>query len=122
MALIYYLTQIQFEFGTIKLLRQECDRVGISRPLIVTDPGVKAAGILQRTLDLLPGLPVGVFDETPSNPTEAAVRAATELFHARSCDGLIAVGGGSAIDSAKRVAIATRHKGPLKNYATIEGG
>ena len=122
MALIYYLTQTQFEFGTIKLLRQECDRVGISRPLIVTDPGVKAAGILQRTLDLLPGLPVAVFDETPSNPTEAAVRAATKLFHARSCDGLIAVGGGSAIDCAKRVAITARHEGPLKNYATIEGG
>jgi 4-hydroxybutyrate dehydrogenase len=50
------------------------------------------------------------------------VRAATELFHARSCDGLIAVGGGSAIDCAKGVAIAARHEGPLKNYATIEGG
>ena len=41
MALIYYLTQIQFEFGAIKLLRQECERVGISRPLVVTDQGVK---------------------------------------------------------------------------------
>ena len=49
MALIYYLTQIQFEFGAIKLLRQECERVGISRPLVVTDQGVKAAGILQKS-------------------------------------------------------------------------
>jgi 4-hydroxybutyrate dehydrogenase len=122
MALIYYLTQIQFEFGAIKLLRQECDRVGISRPMIVTDQGVKAAGILQKALAALPGLPVAVFDRTPSNPTEAAVRAATELFHTRSCDGLIAVGGGSAIDCAKGVAIAARHEGPLRNYATIEGG
>ena len=122
MALIYYLTQIQFEFGAIKLLRQECDRVGILRPLIVTDQGVKAAGILQKALDVLPGMPVAVFDRTPSNPTEAAVRAATEMFHAKSCDGLIAVGGGSAIDCAKGVAIAARHEGPLKNYATIEGG
>lgn len=122
MSLIYYLTQIQFEFGAIKLLRQECDRVGITRPLIVTDQGVKAAGILQRALDVLPGLPVAVFDQTPSNPTEAAVRAATAVFNAQACDGLIAVGGGSAIDCAKGVAIAATHAGPLKTYATIEGG
>ena len=43
MALIFYVTQVQFEFGAIRLLRQECDRVGITRPLIVTDQGVKAA-------------------------------------------------------------------------------
>ena len=47
MAFINYVTQIQFDFGAVKLLRQECERVGISKPLIVTDPGVKAAGILQ---------------------------------------------------------------------------
>ena len=122
MALIYYLTQIQFEFGAIKLLRQECERVEISRPLVVTDQGVKAAGILQKALDVLAPMQVAVFDRTPSNPTEAAVRAATEVFHAKACDGLVAVGGGSAIDCAKGVAIAARHQGPLKNYATIEGG
>ena len=122
MALIYYVTQVQFEFGAIKLLRQECERVGITRPLVVTDQGVKAAGILQKALDALAGLPVAVFDQTPSNPTEAAVRAATTVFHANRCDGLVAVGGGSAIDCAKGVAIAARHEGPLKHYATIEGG
>jgi len=122
MAFIYYVTQIQFEPGAIRLLKQECERVGISRPLIVTDPGVKAAGILQKALDALPGLTVAVFDQTPSNPTEAAVRAAAELFKAGNCDGLIAVGGGSAIDCAKGVAIAATHEGPLKTYATIEGG
>ncbi len=122
MSLIYYVTQIQFEFGAIKLLRQECERVGISRPLIVTDPGVKAAGILQKALDALPGMPVTVFDQTPSNPTEAAVRAAAALYKASGCDGLIAVGGGSAIDCAKGVAIAATHEGPLTTYATIEGG
>lgn len=122
MAFIYYVTQIQFEFGAVTLLRQECARVGISRPLIVTDPGVKAAGILQKALDALPGLTVTVFDQTPSNPTEAAVRAAATLYKASGCDGLIAVGGGSAIDCAKGVAIAATHEGPLTTYATIEGG
>ena len=122
MAFIYYVTQVQFEFGAIKLLGQECERVGIKRPLVVTDPGVKAAGILQKALDALPGLSVAVFDQTPSNPTEAAVLAAAELYKTSGCDGLIAVGGGSAIDCAKGVAIAATHEGPLTSYATIEGG
>ena len=122
MAFIYYVTQIQFDFGAIKLLKQECERVGISRPLIVTDAGVKAAGILQKALDQLPGMSVTVFDQTPSNPTEAAVRSAASLYKSSSCDGLIAVGGGSAIDCAKGVAIAATHEGPLTTYATIEGG
>ncbi len=122
MAFIYYVTQIQFEFGAVKLLKQECERVGITRPLIVTDPGVKGAGILQKALDALPGVQVAVFDQTPSNPTEAAVRAAAALYKSAGCDGLIAVGGGSAIDCAKGVAIAATHEGPLTTYATIEGG
>ena len=122
MALIYYVTQIQFDFGAVQLLRQECQRVGIARPLVVTDAGVKAAGVLQKALDALGDLPHAVFADTPSNPTEAAVRAATALYRAQGCDGLIAVGGGSAIDCAKGVAIAATHEGPLTRYATIEGG
>jgi alcohol dehydrogenase class IV len=122
MALIQYLTQVQFEFGAIRLLSSECARVGINRPLIVTDAGVRAAGVLQKALDALGDLEVAVFDQTPSNPTEAAVRAAVEVYRSQRCDGLVAVGGGSAIDCAKGVAIAATHEGPLKTYATIEGG
>ncbi len=122
MAFIYYVTQIQFDFGAVKLLKQECERVGITRPLVVTDAGVRAAGVLQKALDAMPGMTVAVFDQTPSNPTEAAVRAAAAMYKAQGCDGLIAVGGGSAIDCAKGVAIAATHEGPLKHYATIEGG
>lgn len=122
MALIHYITQVQFDFGAIGLLKQECERHGISRPLFVTDAGVKAAGLLQRALDALPGLASAVYDQTPSNPTEAAVRAATTIYVASRCDGLVAIGGGSAIDCAKGVAIAATHPGPLKTYATIEGG
>ena len=122
MALIYYITQIQFDFGAIKLMAQECARVGINRPLIVTDAGVKAAGLLQKALGSLPDMPVAVFDQTPSNPTEAAVRAAASVYASQNCDGLIALGGGSSIDCAKGVAIAATHPGPLAGYATIEGG
>ena len=126
MAFINYVTQIQFDFGAVRLLPQECARVGITRPLVVTDAGVRAAGVLDKALAALQApqgaLPVTVFDQTPSNPTEAAVRVAVQLYHAHQCDGLIAVGGGSAIDCAKGIAIAATHPGPLVHYATIEGG
>ena len=122
MAFINYVTQIQFEHGAIALLPQECVRVGMTRPLIVTDAGVKAAGVLQKALDALRGWDVEVFDQTPPNPTEDAVRAAAALYRQKGCDGLIAVGGGSAIDCAKGVALVATHEGPLTRYATIEGG
>jgi 4-hydroxybutyrate dehydrogenase len=122
MAQILYVTNILIEFGALAQLKAECERVGITRPLIVTDAGVKAAGLLDRTRAALPGLAPEVFDQTPSNPTEAAVRAAVEVYRQGGCDGLIALGGGSAIDCAKGVAIAATHEGPLKTYATIEGG
>jgi 4-hydroxybutyrate dehydrogenase len=122
MAFIYYITQVQLDFGVVKLLPQECERTGMKRPLVVTDAGVRAAGVLDKALAALGGVPHAVFDETPSNPPEAAVRLATALYHRERCDGLIAVGGGSSIDLAKGVAIAATHEGPLKTYATIEGG
>ncbi len=122
MAQILYVTNILIDFGALAQLAAECERVGIRKPLIVTDAGVKAAGLLDKALAALPGLAPAVFDQTPSNPTEAAVRAAVEVYRKASCDGLIALGGGSAIDCAKGVAIASAHEGPLKNYATIEGG
>ena len=122
MAYIYYLTHIHLEFGALNKLSQECARVGMQRPLIVTDAGVVAAGIAQRVRDALMPLAVAMFDATPSNPTEAAVRSAVAVYRASGSDGLIAVGGGSAMDCAKGVAIAATHDGPLSTYATIEGG
>lgn len=122
MSQILYVTNILIDFGALAQLKAECERVGITRPLIVTDAGVKAAGLLEKAVAALPGLPVAVFDQTPSNPTEAAVRAAVKVYRRENCDGLIALGGGSSIDCAKGLAIAATHEGPLKHYATIEGG
>ena len=122
MALINYLTQINLDFGTLSLLKAECERVGIQKPLIVTDVGVRAAGVLDKALLALGAMPHAVFDQTPSNPTESAVRAAVEVLKAHGCDGLIGVGGGSSLDLAKGVCIAATHPGSLKTYATIEGG
>ena len=122
MAYIYYITHIQFDHGALSLLKSECDRVGISRPLVVTDAGVRAAGIVDKAVSQLKGLPHSIFDQVPSNPTEAAVRAGVAAYKAGLCDGLVAVGGGSAIDCAKGIAILATHEGTLASYATIEGG
>lgn len=122
MARIFYVTQVEIGFAAIRCLQAECERGGITRPLVVTDAGVRAAGVLGRALDALGTIAPAVFDQTPSNPTEAAVRAAASLYVRERCDGLIAVGGGSSIDLAKGVAIAATHDGPMRTYATIEGG
>ena len=122
MARILYLTQIDIDDGVRRLLPEECQRTGMRRPLVVTDAGVRAAGVLDQVLAALGDLPHAVYDGTPSNPTEAAVRAAVEVYRGAGCDGLVAVGGGSSIDLAKGVAIAATHDGPLATYATIEGG
>jgi 4-hydroxybutyrate dehydrogenase len=122
MASINYITQIHLDFGAIDLLPQECERIGMKLPLVVTDEGVRAAGVLGKALTALGVVPYQVYDQTPSNPNEAAVHAATLLYKTYECDGLIAVGGGSSIDLAKAVAIVATHDGELKTYATIEGG
>jgi len=123
MALINYITQVQFEFGSVALIQQECDRIGIRAPLIVTDAGVRAAGLLDRVTAHLPAQNLAaIYDGTPPNPNEGAIRQAVTLYLLHGCDGIIAVGGGSAIDLAKAVAVCATHPGPLKDYAAIEGG
>jgi alcohol dehydrogenase class IV len=121
MAVIQYLTLIQFEPGAVRLVGQECTRLNIARPLVVTDRGVRAAGLLDRLVKhLKEGVPV--YDGTQSNPTEASVIEATQLYQRHNCDSVIGLGGGSSIDLAKAVALAATHDGPLKSYAVIEGG
>ncbi len=122
MSTILYLTSIIIESGALNQLATECQKLGIQKPLLVTDAGIKNAGILDKALFQIKDLAVTVFDQTPSNPTESAVRAACQVYQLNQCDGIIALGGGSSIDCAKGVAIAVSHPGPLKTYATIEGG
>lgn len=126
MSLINYITQIQFGAGTIRLLAAECERIGIRRPLIVTDAGIRAAGLLDTVMTALTAPtgsePVPVFDRTPPNPNEAVVRDAVAMYRSQACDGVIALGGGSSIDLAKGVAVCATHDGPLQSFAVIEGG
>src|SRR5258705_477963 len=94
MARFQYVTQIEIDPGAVRLLPQECALAGMKKPLVVTDAGVRAAGVLDLALAAMAGLDYAVFDQTPGNPNEAAVRAATAVYLESHCDGLVAVGGG----------------------------
>lgn len=122
MSLITYLTRIQFERGAVKLLAEELALLKVARPLIVTDKGVVAAGILEAVLAGGRLADPAIYDETPGNPTESAVLAARDLYRQRACDGIVAVGGGSPLDLAKAVSLLVTHAEPLEQYAAILGG
>jgi alcohol dehydrogenase class IV len=122
-SIINYLTRIRFGRGTIESLVEEVELLGITSPLLVTDKGLRASGLVDTFIERS-GLParVAVFEETPPNPTEEAVEHALEVFRAHGCDGIIGLGGGSSIDLAKGVSLLATHEGPLRQYALIEGG
>ncbi|OQR30422.1 4-hydroxybutyrate dehydrogenase [Pseudomonas sp. Bc-h] len=123
MSLINYVTKIQFGYDSLQTLAAEAERAGMKRPMIVTDVGVRRAGIVDKVIAALDAsTPPAIFDATPPNPNESAVRAAVELYLSAECDGIIAVGGGSSIDLAKGVAVCATHEGPLQSFAVIEGG
>jgi alcohol dehydrogenase class IV len=122
MAIIGYLTTVTFDFGAVKTLQDEIDALGIRKPLLITDAGIENAGIAATVLGTLDSVDIPVFARTPPNPTEEAVREAVEAYRNGGCDGLIALGGGSAIDLAKGVALAATHSGPLEDYAAIRNG
>ena len=121
MARILYLTTIEFEPGAVRTLPDNLSELGIERPLLVSDGGIAAAGLLDRVAPLLPPA-TPQFLDVPPNPTEAAVDAALEVYRAQACDGIVAIGGGSPIDLAKGVALLATHPGPLETYGAIYGG
>jgi len=121
MATITYLTTVEFGVGVLQTLPDHLERLGIRRPLVVTDRGVLAAGLLERITKILPAAP-SLFADVPTNPTEAATLAALESYRRDSHDGIIALGGGSSIDLAKGVALLATHEAPLERYAVMLGG
>jgi alcohol dehydrogenase class IV len=121
MSRINYLTRIEFGEGEIARLPEFLAGLGVKRPLIATDKGLVASGLAGRVSGLI-GEEAAVFDETPPNPTEAAVIAAKALYDDAGCDGIVGLGGGSSLDLAKAVRLLTGHQGPLEQYAAVAGG
>ena len=121
MSTINYLTCVEFGEGQVARLQEFLDLLGVKRPLLCTDRGLVATGLVARVAALLTS-PPAVFDGTPANPTEEAVLAAHALHLGQGCDGIIGLGGGSALDLAKGVRLLTGHEGPLAQYTLVAGG
>ncbi len=116
MALTLVYPRVQFDFGAIKLLPQELASLGIKRPLFITDKGLVQAGVFAAVRRAMGADDLAVFDETPENPTIAGVERATAAYRAQKCDGIVAVGGGSVIDTGKAVAVLATHEGRISDY------
>lgn len=121
MAAISYLTSIEFGAGCLAALPRHLASMGISRPLLVSDRGLQATGLVDRVLALCPA-GTQVFLDVPTNPTESATLSALAAYRDHACDGLVALGGGSPIDLGKGVALLATHEEPLEQYAVILGG
>src|SRR5688500_2578490 len=119
MSLISYLAPVHFDFGAVGMLEAELSRLGIRRPLFVTDRGIVESGILDRVTKPVSTYYAAerVFDSTPENPNEAAVAKAAAHYKDQGCDGIVAIGGGSPIDLAKGAALAATHPGTLEQFA-----
>ncbi|MEZ5568739.1 MAG: iron-containing alcohol dehydrogenase [Halioglobus sp.] len=126
-----------FEFNTVSRivsgggsalnLAAELDRLGVGRPLLVTDPGLMAIGLIQPLLRALEdaGVVPVVFDQVREDPPEDTVLAAKALAASSAVDGVVAVGGGSSMDVAKVVAVLLRGAQPLSSLygvGNVQGG
>jgi choline dehydrogenase len=112
-------TRLVQRLGAIQELGNEASQLGMRRPLLVTDPGVKAAGLLDVALEVLRKSDVEpvVFDKVRANPPVALVDEGAGEYRSQGCDGLVAIGGGSSMDTAKGIGVVAAHDdGSIVDY------
>jgi len=108
---------VHFDFGAVGALAGELAARGVRRPLIITDAGLVEHGVVDRVRAALPGNPdIAVYDGIPPNPTVAGIEGALEMYRARGCDGIVALGGGSVLDSGKALRVAATHPERIVEY------
>ena len=123
MPMLNFQNQIRFDLGAITKLQDALNRLGIQRPLLVTDRGLRDNGVLDRITGVLEDRSsVKTYDGTPGNPTEEAVAEALEYYQENECDGVVCIGGGSPMDLGKAVALLADSGGPLAQYDPLKGG
>ena len=116
-----YPTAVRFGAGRISELGEACEVTGISRPLLVTDPGVAPLPITERALASVrdSGLEVAVFSNVDPNPVASNVEAGLKVFRDGGHDGVIAFGGGSGLDVGKVIAFMHGQTRPMWDFEDI---
>jgi alcohol dehydrogenase class IV len=104
--------------GALAELPGTLQRFGLGRPLIVTDPYIRDCGVLERATRLLDGarIPWQVFADTVPDPTTTVVEAGAGILAQGGFDSMLALGGGSSIDTAKGMSVLAANGGPMRNY------
>lgn len=116
-----YPTRVWFGIGRIESLPAACDDLNMANPLFITDPGLAQLPIVERALAInaLAGLPTALFTDIKPNPVAANIAAGVQAVLSGEHDGIIAMGGGSALDSAKTIALIARQSGELWDYEDV---
>src|SRR5256885_7388664 len=111
-------TRLVQRLGAIQELGTEASHLGMRRPLLVTDAGVKAAGLLDVALESLRRSDVEpvVFDKVRANPGVALVDEGATEYRAQGCDGLVAIGGGSSMDTPQGIGGGAAHHRSLVDH------
>lgn len=117
-------TRVRFGHGEINNLASHLEMIGASNPLLVTDPGMLQTRAYESVREVLEESPFswGLFGQVLPNPTEDNVDAAAAQYRQGGHDALIALGGGSAIDVAKAVAVRVSYEGLLEDYVPAPPG
>ena len=116
-----YPTTMLFGAGRIKSLPRACKDLDMSRPLLVTDPGLAALPMVQDAIasNEAEGLPTGLFSKVKPNPVGRNVDDGVTAYKAGGHDGVIAFGGGSALDAAKAIALMSGQTRPIWDFEDI---
>jgi choline dehydrogenase len=100
--------------GAVSRVGELVRELGVRRPFLVTDGGVVSAGLADRALESLEG--AFVFDGVRANPDVELIGEARALYREHGCDGLVALGGGSSMDTAKGIGVEIAHGGSILDY------
>lgn len=115
-------TKVIHGFNAIVQVGKEAKMLGIKKALVVTDAGVKGAGLIDNGLKSLEsaGIPAVIFDEVEMDPGTKTVAKGTELLKSEGCNGVVIVGGGSPICAGKGIALVATNGGSITDYEGLE--
>ncbi len=113
-----YPTAMWYGLNRIKDIQKACDILNIKNPLLVTDPGILQTDIIKKINNSL-NQSADIFSNIQSNPTGQNVEEGVKQFNLNDHDGVIAVGGGSGMDTGKGIAFMSKQERPLWDFEDI---